>query len=101
MRQELEHKYGHYDEVRRRITGILQATDLAIIRKETIRTTSEELMLGAPRYWLAPALVGLMSWIVDEREIADRALSEALLRDRTRLVFSSLSSAGAPADGSL
>ncbi|HSK76929.1 MAG TPA: hypothetical protein VLQ45_10765, partial [Thermoanaerobaculia bacterium] len=89
VRQELEHKYGHYDEVRRRVTGILQATDLSIIRKETIRTTSEELMLGAPRYWLAPALVGLMSWIVDEREIADRALSESLLRDpyKTGLFF--------------
>ncbi|HEV8578194.1 MAG TPA: hypothetical protein VGX68_03845 [Thermoanaerobaculia bacterium] len=81
VRQELEHKFGHYDEVRRRVTGILQATDLAIVRAETVRTTAEELMLGAPRYWLAPGLVALMAWIVGERDIADRALAEALRCD--------------------
>jgi len=81
VRQEIEQRFGHYDEVRRRVTGILQATDLSIIRQETIRTTSEELMLGAPRYWLAPALVALMSWIVNERDIADRSLAEAVKRD--------------------
>lgn len=82
VRQELEQRFGHYDEVRRRVTGILQATDLAIVRAETVRTTAEELMLGAPRYWLAPGLVALMAWIVGERDIADRALAEALRRDQ-------------------
>lgn len=81
VRQELEHRYGHYDEVRRRVTGILQATDIAIVRAETVRTTAEEMMLGAPRYWLAPGLVALMAWIVGERDIAERALAEALRRD--------------------
>ncbi len=82
VRQELEHRFGHYDEVRRRVVGILQATDVAIVRAETVRTTAEELMLGAPRYWLAPGLVTLMAWIVGERDIAERALAEALRRDR-------------------
>ena len=81
VRQELERRFGHYDEVRRRVTGILQATDVAIVRAETVRTTAEELMLGAPGYWLAPGMVALMAWIVDERDIADRALAEALRRD--------------------
>ncbi|HEY0511788.1 MAG TPA: hypothetical protein VGH73_07790 [Thermoanaerobaculia bacterium] len=89
VRQELERRFGHYDEVRRRITGILQAADIAIVRAETVRTTAEELMLGAPGYWLAPGLVALMAWIVDDREIADRALAEALRRDpyKTELFF--------------
>jgi hypothetical protein len=89
VRQELERRFGHHDEVRRRAAGILQATDVAIIRAATVRTTAEELMLGAPRYWLAPGLVALMAWIVDERDIADRALAEALRRDlaKTYLFF--------------
>lgn len=33
VRQELEKKYGHYDIVRRTTTGILQATDLSIVKK--------------------------------------------------------------------
>jgi hypothetical protein len=81
VRQELEHRFGHYDEVRRRVIGILQATDVAVVRADTVRTVAEELMLGAPRYWLAPCLVALMAWIVDERDIADRAMAEALRRD--------------------
>lgn len=85
VRQELDQRFGHYDEVRRRVTGILQATDLSIVRQETIRTTSEELMLAAPRYWLAPSLVALMAWIVDEQDIANRSLVEALKRDEYKV----------------
>jgi hypothetical protein len=81
VRQELERRFGHHDEVRRRVTGILQATDVAIVRAAVVRTVAEELMLGAPRYWLAPGLVALMGWMVDERDVAERALAEALRRD--------------------
>ena len=83
VRQD-ERWFGHYDEVRPWVTGILQAADLALVRAETVRTTAEELMLGAPRYWLAPALVALMAWIIGDQEIADRALRVALRRDPTK-----------------
>jgi hypothetical protein len=36
VRQELEQKYGHYEDVRRRAIGILQAVDSSLVRKETI-----------------------------------------------------------------
>ena len=89
LRQELEQKYGHYAVIRRTTKGILQANDLAIVRQETIRAASEELMLRAPEYWLAPALVALSAWISDNEEIAPRALKEALRRDeeKTALFF--------------
>lgn len=81
IRQELEKKYGHYDLVRRTTTGILQANDLGIIRKETISTATEELMLSAPGYWLAPCLVALAAWINDRKELAEKAVQEAIRRD--------------------
>lgn len=89
IRQELETKYGHYAEVRRTTTGILQATDLGIVQNSTITTTTEELMLDCPRYWLAPCLVALASWINNREEIAEKALKEALRRDdeKTSLLF--------------
>jgi len=89
IRQELENKFGHYSEVRRTIVGILQANDLDIIRKETITSATEELMLSAPGYWLAPALVALAAWINDDKELADRAVREALHRndEKTSLLF--------------
>ena len=89
LRQELEQKYGHYAVIRRTTKGILQANDLALVRQETIRAASEELMLRAPEYWLAPALVALSAWISDHEDIARRALAEALRRDeeKTALFF--------------
>ncbi|GAE87865.1 hypothetical protein JCM21531_1269 [Acetivibrio straminisolvens JCM 21531] len=89
IRQELENKFGHYSEIRRTTVGILQANDLDIIRKETITSATEELMLSAPGYWLAPALVALAAWINDNKELADKAVREALHRndEKTSLLF--------------
>ena len=54
IRQELEKKFGHYDDVRRHATGILQADDLGIVKKETISNATEELMIstGSHLVWL-------------------------------------------------
>ena len=89
IRDELKNKYGHYDTVRRHTTGILQAADLEIIRGSTITTVTEELMLDAPNYWLAPCLVALAAWINDQPELADRALREAIRRndEKASLLF--------------
>lgn len=89
IRQELESKYGHYAEVRRTTTGILQADDLGIVKKETISTATEELMISTPNYWLAPCLVALSAWICDQPELAEKALKEGIHRDdeKTSLLF--------------
>ncbi|MCS7459628.1 hypothetical protein N0M98_05690 [Paenibacillus doosanensis] len=89
VRQELETNFGHYGEVRRRVTGILQAVDVRLVKKETIENTTEEHMLAAPRYWLAPCLIALAAWLNDNKELAERAMMEALRRDdeKTSLFF--------------
>lgn len=89
IRQEIEQKYGHYDIVRRTTTGILQADDLGVVKKETISTATEELMLSTPNYWLAPCLVALAAWINNQPELAEKALREGIKRDdeKTSLFF--------------
>lgn len=89
VRQELETKFGHYGEIRRTMTGILQADDLGIVKKETITNVTEEMMLTATGYWLAPCLVAMAAWVNDQPEIAERALREAIKRDdeKTSLLF--------------
>lgn len=89
VRQQLEKKYGHYSEVRRTTMGILQATDLGIVRNESITSAAEDLMLSCPEYWLAPCLVALAAWINDKKDIAEKALKEAIRRDdeKTSLLF--------------
>ena len=89
IRQELEKKFGHYDIVRRTTTGILQADDLGIVKRDTISTATEELMLSTPNYWLAPCLVALAAWINDQPELAEKALKEGIKRndEKTSLFF--------------
>ena len=89
IRQEIEKKYGHYDIVRRTTTGILEANDIGIIKKETISSATEELMISTPGYWLAPCLVALAAWINNQPELAERALKEGIRRDdeKTSLFF--------------
>lgn len=89
IRQELETRFGQNAVVRRQATGILQASDIQLVRQETIRNATEELMLSTPRYWLAPALVALAAWLGDNQSLAQRALAEAVRRDdeKTSLFF--------------
>lgn len=89
VRQEIETKFGHYNDVRRKVTGILQAVDSSLVKKETIENASEEQMINAPRYWLAPCLIALSAWLNDNKELAEKAMVEALNRDpeKTALFF--------------
>lgn len=89
IRQELEQKFGTQKLVRENMLGILQATDLGLITKTTISRCTEELMISAPKYWLAPALVALAAWISDNKSLAKRAVKEAIKRDKekTYLLF--------------
>lgn len=96
VRQRLETEFGHHSTVRRHATGILQATDIGIVRKSTIETATERLMLDARGYWLAPGLVALSSWLRDDKALAERAMSEAIQRDdnKASLFFSLVSRRG-------
>lgn len=82
VRQDMEKRFGNYRNVRNTMIGILQATDAALVRKATMSTVSEELMISTPNYWLAPVLVALSAWIGNNRDLAERAIKEAMLRDK-------------------
>jgi hypothetical protein len=93
VRQELEQKYGHYDQLRRTATGVLHAIDLSLERSNIIKSVTEEMMIVTPKYWLAPALVALTGWVSDQRELAQKALEEAMRRNpkKTCLFFALVS----------
>jgi hypothetical protein len=103
LEQELEKKFGNYETIRNHTVGILQASDISVVKKETIESATEEMMLAAPRYWLAPALIALSAWLSDNKELADKALKEAIRRDdeKTSLLFCLISRRAGKLDGSL
>lgn len=84
VRQEIEQNFGNYRIVRETMLGVLQATDLALVRKTTISQVTEELMLSTPDYWLAPCLVAVSAWIGNDRDLANRAITEAMKRDEEK-----------------
>ena len=84
VRQELEQSFGGYKVVRETMLGVLQATDLALVKKTTISQVTEELMLATPDYWLAPCLVAVAAWIGNDRDLANRAIKEAVKRDEEK-----------------
>ncbi|MEU1190871.1 hypothetical protein [Streptomyces sp. NPDC005859] len=89
VKADLERDFGHHNEVRRSATGILQAFDSGLVSEDTVRQVTEELMIKSPRYWLAPALVGLAAWAGDERALCEHATEEAFRRSpmKTSLLF--------------
>ncbi|MGP3690418.1 hypothetical protein ACTVZO_37955 [Streptomyces sp. IBSNAI002] len=89
IQDRIEHEFGHHKVVRRTTVGLLQAFDTGLVSEESVRSVSDELMIQTPRYWLAPALVALAAWSSDDRDLCDRAVTEAFRRSpgRTSLLF--------------
>ncbi|WP_367866638.1 hypothetical protein [Pedobacter sp. WC2423] len=89
LKQDLQIKYGYYAEIRRMATGILQGVDAGVVSDDTLKFTTEEVMIKAPGYWLAPALVALAAWITNDHFANQKAMAEALKRDdyKTTLFF--------------
>lgn len=55
IRQEIENTFGQNGVVRRQATGILQASDIQLVRQETIRGATEERRTGGDGGRLAPS----------------------------------------------
>ncbi|MYY08144.1 hypothetical protein GT204_04305 [Streptomyces sp. SID4919] len=103
VQDQVDHEFGHYKQVRRTATGILQAFDVGLVTEDTVRSVSEQLMIQTPRYWLAPALVALASWSADDPRLCERGVEEAYRRspDRTSLFFALVLRRQDRADGSV
>ena len=89
IRDKLKDQFGHYDKVRRTATGILQANDLAIVKREMLTNITEKQMIETPNYWLTPCLIALSAWINNDKSLAERALAESIRRndEKTSLFF--------------
>ena len=90
VRQELQRKFGNNDSIRRYAVSILQADDAQIVRKETFLNCTEELMLAAPKYWLAPCLVAIGAQLNNDAALSSKSMEEAMRRDeeKTCMFFS-------------
>jgi hypothetical protein len=81
LRDELDHQFGNNKVVRRTAVGILQAFDAGMLAEEALYDVSSQLMIQTPGYWLAPVLVVLEAWAVNDPERCDNAVQQAFQRD--------------------
>lgn len=88
--QEIEKKFGYYDNVRRTTISMLDAIKYSSVSINTIKKLREDILLNNPNYWLTNALASLSSWILDDKENTYKELNNALRinEEKTSLFFS-------------
>ena len=86
---QIEKKYGYYDQVRRTTESLLEAINNSNINIKALIELKQELILKNPNYWLSNALASLVAWLLDDKEDANKELSNALKKDakKTSLFF--------------
>lgn len=93
LNAEFMEKFGHYGKVRKSATGILQATDIELIRNEALKKETEAAFIETPDYWLSRALLALIFWIENNEKSAEKAVKEAIVKNKikTSLFFALIS----------
>ena len=87
--QEIEKKFGYYDNVRRTTISMLDAVKYSTVSINGIKKIREDILLNNPNYWLTNALAALSSWILDDKENTYKELNNALRinEEKTSLFF--------------
>lgn len=73
--------FNNYRTVRKIVQGMMDNLDLDMISDDVIYKSIERQHLLTPDYWLTCALISIMAWKSDDKQLADRALESALKLD--------------------
>lgn len=74
--------FKNYRTVRKIVQGIMDNLDLQMVSGETILKAVEVQHLQTPDFWLTCVLISIMAWTNDDKELADRAMGEAVKLDK-------------------
>ncbi len=74
--------FNNFRTVRKLVQGMMDNLDLNMISDAVIYKSIEKEHLKTPNYWLTPALISIMAWRNDDRQLADRATVEAVKLDK-------------------
>lgn len=73
--------FNNYRIVRKIVKGMMDNLDLNMVSEAVIYKSIERQHLLIPDYWLTCALISIMAWISDERQLAERAVESAIKLD--------------------
>lgn len=78
---KIYYEFANYNAVRKIVEAMLNNIEVSFVSNETITKAVEVKHLQLPDYWLTCALLAIMAWRNDDRELADKALQRACKLD--------------------
>ncbi|MDD7389456.1 MAG: hypothetical protein PUG60_07335 [Lachnospiraceae bacterium] len=76
------YEFGSYRTVRKIVLGFLDNLDMNMVSSDVIYKAVETEQLRQPDYWLTLALLSIMAWKEDDRELADQCIQKAVDLDK-------------------
>ena len=74
--------FSNYRTVRKIVQGIMDNLDVNMVSDRIITKSVEIQHLQTPDYWLTCALISVMAWKNDDKQLADRAMARAISLDK-------------------
>ena len=74
--------FANYSAVRKIVAAILDNIDVAFVSDSVITKSIETKHLQLPDYWLTCALLSIMAWRNNDRQLAEKALERACKLDK-------------------
>ena len=86
---QIERKYGYFNDVRRTTLSVIDSVNNSKVSKDYLINLRQKILLNNPNYWLTNALASLISWFVDDKDMCDKELLNALKKNslKTKLFF--------------
>lgn len=81
------HEFVQYRIVRKIMQGFMENLDLNLVNVELIYKAVEKNHLQAPDFWLTSAMLAVMAWKNDRKDLADHAIREALSLDKKNTII--------------
>ncbi len=73
--------FNVYRKVRKIVAGVMDNIDYSMVDLAAVYKSVEREHLKEPDYWLTCALIALMAWMNDDRDLANRALNQSYKLD--------------------
>ena len=82
--EQIEKRFGYYDSVRRTTESLIGAIENSNISKNSLIKLREEIILNNPNYWLTNALACVLSWLLNDKDNANKEMNNALKINNTK-----------------
>lgn len=76
------YEFSNYTKVRKLVQGIMDNLDVNMVSDRVIYKSVERQHLCSPDYWLTCVLLSIMAWKNDDKDLADRAMEQAIKLDK-------------------